>query len=111
MVRWQYFRPSKLGRRLRMSAKVINLDEHRPHMTGRARCIGCKHEWVSVGPVGVTTFECPNCSAMKGIYVNLCYPSDDSKVLIFVCECGNDLFICRGDGYKQCVNCGLAHLD
>ena len=32
-----------------------------PHISGDARCLACKHEWVAVAPIGTIWLECPAC--------------------------------------------------
>lgn len=52
---------------------VINLAQaeadREPHLSGKARCLACKHEWVAVAPVGVVWMECPACTLERGRYV------------------------------------------
>lgn len=52
-----------------MTAEIINLDEHRPHLTGKVQCLHCGHVWVAViraieGKSPKATLQkvqCPNC--------------------------------------------------
>lgn len=46
--------------------EIIDLEKYRPHVCGKARCLGCKYEWVAVAPTETIWLECPKCSAMKG---------------------------------------------
>ena len=49
--------------------RVIRLDEHRPHVTGKVQCLHCGHIWVAVVPevdgkpprVSLEGLQCPNC--------------------------------------------------
>lgn len=87
---------------------VLSLAEHKaaaePHLQGRARCAGCRHEWQAVAPVGTTVLECPECSSMKGFFV--CQVERGEN--FWQCNCGNDLFrITEGLG-PYCINCGSA---
>lgn len=80
---------------------LVLLDEHRPapHVTGRARCLTCKHEWVEVAPVGNTIFACSECGhdgAMLGVV--LVDP-------VYLCGCGCDLFRFSPSG-AYCIHCG-----
>lgn len=95
-----------LDRRNHMT--VVNLEqareERKPHMTGPARCLDCKHEWVAVAPVGTIWMECPKCSLIRGRFVNQVERDGDH----WVCNCGNDLFYVTSDG-AYCPNCGGWH--
>ena len=76
-----------------------------PHLSGNAQCIGCKHRWVAVAPVGTMELDCPECGLNKGRFRNVCMPEKTKE--IWVCGCGCDLFVVvKTDGY-MCVNCGL----
>jgi hypothetical protein len=48
---------------------VAQLDDHRPHVAGTARCIGCKMKWVFVAPaeVDLGTLECPGCGERRSL--------------------------------------------
>lgn len=65
-----------------------------PHISGKAHCIACKHEWVSVAPVGTVWLTCPECQTEKGLMKFPC-----------VREGGNDLFHATKDRF-YCPNCG-----
>lgn len=82
---------------------VINLDDHRPHKSGTAKCIHCKHEWEAVAPADLSTFECPSCGLGKGVWYGICIPHEDEY--IFQCKCGCDLFMVMQAG-PHCVACG-----
>jgi hypothetical protein len=85
--------------------KVIDLRSRQPHMSGRAVCLACKHEWVAVAEIGTICLECPKCSLMKGAFVAMCVPD-----VALVCNCGNALFYMTHDG-PMCGNCGFTHWD
>lgn len=85
---------------------VVNLDDHRPHAGGPALCLECRHEWHAVAPVGVLSFECPQCGTSKGCWMGVCIPAE--KTPIYTCECGNDLFFVLMDG-TLCAKCGVKH--
>ncbi|RZO82993.1 MAG: hypothetical protein EVA65_15740 [Oceanococcus sp.] len=74
-----------------------------PHVSGGCVCLGCRHEWVGVWPVGVVTFECPACGLSKGVAKGLCYPGEGE--LIRECDCGNEFFLIRPQGH-MCAACG-----
>lgn len=76
-----------------------------PHLCGPVRCIGCKHEWVAVSPVGVyDELECPSCGALKGVRTSTIAPEDGE---VWQCNCGNQLFFLTPTGAPLCANCGL----
>lgn len=88
-----------------MMADVISMAEHRvvPHLSGRARCCACRHEWVAVAVVGTTWLECPGCGTNKGRYLNDVVPSDPAGW--WQCGCGCDVFrVTRAAIY--CIDCG-----
>ncbi|TAN51578.1 MAG: hypothetical protein EPN21_06295 [Methylococcaceae bacterium] len=77
-----------------------------PRLTkeGPALCLACRHEWVAVAPVGTDWLECPGCALSKGRFRGPTYPEHDQ---IFICECGNDLFVLSRQHGMLCPNCGL----
>lgn len=76
-------------------------DSSDPHLTGRARCLGCKHEWEAVAPVGPVQLECPACGLVRGRFIyNVMHDGDH-----WHCKCGNDLFRIMPDG-TYCHACG-----
>jgi len=82
--------------------EIINLQEHRPHMAGTARCMNCKHEWVAVAPQGTATLDCPECECWKGVWKGACL--SEAKDL-WTCKCGNEYFVIHIDRI-MCANCG-----
>jgi len=47
---------------------VITLDDHRPHVTLHAVCVGCGFDWQAVAPECCEAMlECPECGAMAGV--------------------------------------------
>lgn len=70
---------------------IVSLDQFKkdnePHCSGVAKCIGCKHTWVAIAPVGTFHLECPNCETFKGVFDGLAMPQ-----LRYECSCGCDLF-------------------
>ena len=82
-------------------------EENAPHLGGEALCIGCRHTWVAVAPVGVWQLECPSCGADKGIFR---YPvgagAGDSY---FRCTCGCEALTAyyhAGRFNLKCMSCG-----
>jgi len=84
---------------------VVSLATHKddPHMTGKARCIACEHEFVSVAPVGAKWLTCPNCQGEKALLKFSCLVEGAAH---WECNCGNDLFHATKDGF-YCPNCGV----
>lgn len=80
---------------------IIDLSKKEPHLSGKAICRGCGHEFVAVVPVGTVDFDCPECGANKAIYKNFVFPDTD----LWQCNCGNDLFVVT-KGYFMCIQCG-----
>lgn len=89
-----------------MTDKIINLDEVRrdkePHLSGRAMCLNCGHDWQAVAPIGTTRLECPECGLHKGAFRGTMEPESGA---IWVCACGNDLFIVQSHRV-MCAACG-----
>jgi hypothetical protein len=83
---------------------VIDFDKEKKkyltHITGEARCVACKHEWVGEWPVGEYLFKCPSCGLVKGMTKGFINPQEDEHE----CSCGNSLFILTPSGTK-CINC------
>ena len=77
-------------------------DDDLPHLSGKARCLQCKHEWVAVCPVGTEWLECPECHSIKGHMLYSCLREDTAH---WTCGCGNDLFYVVPEGI-YCPNCG-----
>ena len=86
-----------------MSSNIIDLDAHRPHIQGPAKCLHCNHEWQTVALAGVINVMCPSCGLMKGIFNGIIAPPEDREV--WVCGCGNDLFRITRDA-SICIQCG-----
>jgi len=99
-------------------SEVISLaaykEEREPHWAGDCICIGCGHEWVGVGPVGVVGgLECPSCTLPKGHIKHLFGPEEGDAV--FTCQtCGSIAMVNykrRGWLYTRCMGCGTDHTD
>lgn len=84
-----------------MGDKVVSLADRRPHMSGAARCLDCKHEWQAVAPIGTLWLECPNCTLVRGRAIY--HHSRDG--VEYTCNCGNDLMRLKPEGC-YCPNCG-----
>jgi hypothetical protein len=82
-----------------------------PHLAGKAVCLGCRHEWVAVAPVGTVALTCPACGTNKGVMLNLV--SVEEPMSVWTCNCGCEIFKIVGDANKRfshvmCLHCGAA---
>lgn len=81
--------------------------ERTPHITGKAKCTACKHEWVAVAPVGTLQMECPSCELQRGQWIYPFSPAEGEQ--IFVCNiCTSTNFAVLPDRVL-CVGCGTSH--
>lgn len=78
--------------------------DREPHTSGEAVCVFCQHKWQAVAPVGTTDLECPECQRNGGVWLFHFMPAEGD---MFVCNCGNFLFILQSTGRKLCVGCGV----
>lgn len=89
--------------------KVASREEYDPHWSGPCVCLGCRHEWVGVGPLGFTSnLDCPECELPKGTTK---YPFGASEGdLVLTCgDCGGEAltsYIRDGLHYVRCMGCG-----
>lgn len=84
--------------------------EREPHSSGYRVCLGCRHEWVGVSPLGLNEgLECPSCHLPKGVTKHL-YGADEGDA-VFRCSCGCEALtaIARIDRPVDfmCMACGL----
>jgi hypothetical protein len=82
-------------------------EERQPHLMGECLCIGCRHEWAGVAPVGVWLMECPSCGSMKGIWRNPIGASPGDS--FFSCVCGCEALTAyqrEGLFHLKCMSCG-----
>ncbi len=75
-----------------MAGEVISFAaakaEREPHWSGKCVCLGCRHEWEGVGPIGVTVgLQCPACDLPKGV-------------------CKHPFGAQEGDSVLTCSHCG-----
>ena len=85
-----------------MMGAVLNFQKESPHVSGKARCMHCNHEWVAVAPEITEWLECPECHLVRGHFV---YPICRTSEPHWTCGCGNDLFHFTPDK-TYCPNCG-----
>ena len=92
--------------------KLIELNAHRPHLSGEIKCIICGHSWAGVIPLdqcgNVPCFECPECGLHQGFFVYPILPNEGD--IIFKCACSGELFTIYDNG-ARCIRCGLLHDD
>ncbi len=92
------------------NVSTFDPDRLKPHTSGRARCVGCRHEWQAVVPYDKRRnwFECPACGDMRGRYFGGYDPAPGNTGggVQFVCTCGNDLFHILPGAVTLCANCG-----
>lgn len=75
------------------------------HISGMAMCLGCKHEWLAVVPVGTTELECPACTTHKGMFKYPYAPASDQEAFCCV-GCGGMLFYFMKNAKLFCPTCG-----
>jgi hypothetical protein len=52
-----------------MTDNIINLDDHRPHLTAYVACLECGNDWIAVAPADTLHFQCPVCAKLSGVVV------------------------------------------
>lgn len=77
------------------------------HLSGRALCLACKHEWVAVSEASKDSYEgdleCPKCGVCRGQYK---WPFQGPPAeLVWTCPCDGTLFMLTLQG-TRCVGCG-----
>lgn len=83
---------------------VVNLSDHKPHVSGPAKCLGCQHEWAAARPAGPPVYlECPSCGLHKGVFNGNHAPPEADAV--YTCACGCQHFFVMTYGVF-CQGCG-----
>lgn len=86
-------------------ADIIDLKQYReerePHLSGKARCYDCGHNWVAVAPVGETRLECPDCHGGRGFWIEKALRGGPH----WRCACGSEHF-CVTPDFIYCPCCG-----
>lgn len=83
-------------------------EERQPHWQSRCVCLGCRHEWEGVGPMGVQMgLNCPECTLPKGTVKHPfgAKPGD----LVLACNCGGETLTAykrKGRFWVRCMGCG-----
>lgn len=91
-----------------MSSKVIDILSKQPHLSGKAQCLKCKHEWIAVAPTGCVALECPECKLAHGVMWAMVLPPDGEG--IWQCNfCEGVCFVYHERGVLVCVGCGADH--
>jgi hypothetical protein len=52
-----------------MADNIINLNDHRPHLSAYVACLECGKDWFAVAPADTLHFECTACSKLSGVVV------------------------------------------
>jgi hypothetical protein len=85
---------------------IIDFNEERlsrsPHLSGKAQCFDCRHEWHATSPVGTYILECPNCGHMRGAYFA---HVECPEPQVWSCNCGCQYFWVGKEGF-YCPMCG-----
>jgi len=91
---------------------VINIADHKPHLSGEMKCLVCGHLWVGVCPIDpegrVPCMKCPECGLHQGFYIYPCLPGEGDEV--YTCKCSGEIFTITKRG-ARCIRCGLLHQD
>lgn len=53
-----------------MTDNIVNLDDHRPHVTAYVACLDCGKDWIAAAPADTLHFECPDCAKLSGAVVD-----------------------------------------
>lgn len=93
-------------------SEVISLarvrEERQPRIAGNFICVGCRHEWTGVAPVGVRWHECPECTLPKGTIKHPFGP-DEGDLALVCTDCGGEaMTVYKRDRrlYVLCMGCG-----
>lgn len=85
--------------------------EREPHWTGTCKCVGCRHEWVGVAPVGTLWLDCPSCGLPKGTPKHPFGAAEGD--CLFVCNtCDSEALTAywrSGRFVLMCMGCGTDH--
>lgn len=82
-------------------SNVIEFGRKEKWASGVTICMSCRHEEVTVAPLGVIDMECSACGSMKSRWKGEFRPDDD----VSTCKCGNQMFYMTPQGHF-CPNCG-----
>lgn len=85
-------------------------EERTPRWEGQAVCLGCRHIWDAIAPIGTNdSLECPSCDLPKGVIRNLF--GAPAGALELHCDCGSHVLTAykrASDGLfvVRCIGCG-----
>jgi ribosomal protein S27E len=83
-------------------------EERQPHIAGVFVCVGCRHEWIGIAPLGVRWHECPACSLPKAT-VKHPFAADEGDLELRCVECGGETLTAykrNGKFWVRCMGCG-----
>lgn len=84
-------------------------EDAQPHWAGKCVCLGCRHEWEGVGPIGTTTgLLCPECELPKGV-TKYIFRSASGDMVLTCLECDGEAltaYIHKGAHVVRCMSCG-----
>lgn len=87
-------------------------EPQKAHLSGSAKCLACKHEWVAVTEITNSEgyqgdLECPECGCHRGQYVWPFQGPPEEEVWTCI-HCDSQLFMITRPG-TRCVGCGAHH--
>ena len=93
---------------------IVNLRDARaarqPHWSGPCVCLGCRHEWVGVGPEGhASNLVCPACELPKGT-TKYPFGAGEGDMVLTCGHCGGEALTAYKRGaynYVRCMGCGV----
>lgn len=91
-----------------MGSVVEFRQREEPHMAGEALCIGCRHHWAAVAPIGTWQLECPECCSLKGIFRHPVGAAEGDA--FFRCNCGCEAltaYMRERRFHLKCMSCGV----
>ncbi len=94
---------------LNMTDKIVPFkkpEEEKPTLSGTAKCLVCRYEWIAVAPIGTHWLECPICKHETSRFI----APVAREGMHWQCLCGNDLFYIMPER-TYCSVCGKNHYD
>lgn len=82
--------------------------ERQPHISGTFICVGCRHEYEGVAPLGTYWCECPSCHLPKATPKHPFGAVEGDQVLRCA-ECDGETLTAykrRGRFWVRCMGCG-----
>ena len=85
------------------------VDDRSSHWAGRCVCMGCRHEWEGVGPIGNHEgLNCPSCELPKGV-IKFLFGGAEGDMTLTCASCGGEAltaYLRKGRQYVRCMACG-----